>query len=103
LSEVWLLNFLRTSIYIYTYIHICIWLYKYHIYQLVILCSDLVNFHLQFFKGPVNRSIARYDYIYQLNWPGPRVYSPATEVQEGLQMSQKFYRDMSWNSSVAHK
>lgn len=25
----------------------------------------------------------RYDYVYQLNWPGPRVYSPATEVQEG--------------------
>lgn len=25
----------------------------------------------------------RYDYVYQLNWPGPRVYSRAAEVQEG--------------------
>lgn len=25
----------------------------------------------------------RYDYIYQINWPGPRNYVPAGEVNEG--------------------
>ena len=24
-----------------------------------------------------------YDYVYQLNWPGPRPYTPAAEVLEG--------------------